>query len=86
MTYSIMLYDRKNEAYWYHDSILPGFVPDHVLAMMACDYVEKELDLCRLCDVNGARCHVIVDPDGKKLCPVLFADAAKPKWKVSQIA
>ena len=97
MTYGIILRDKRTGwPYWYHEALLDGFVPDRVLDMMGCRFVDEELDLCRLCDAEGRRCHVIVsailDEDGheivpgRKMCPVLFNDAVKPKWKVEEIA
>lgn len=74
---------------WLYDSFLISPIPYHVLEMMEVQFVEKELELCRLCDVQGARCHVqCYRGDGwhAALCPVLFWDALKPKkWKVADL-
>ncbi len=70
----------------FRDGILPGLIPDRVFDLMVADVVDKQLDLCRLCDVQGSRCHVIEEGTGRELCPVLFADAVNPPWKVSQLA
>lgn len=69
----------------FQDAILPGLIPDHVFDLMVHNVVDEELDLCRLCDVQGSRCHVIEEGTGRKLCPILFHDVVKPPWKVSQI-
>lgn len=87
MIYSILLRDENDWAYWHHDSILPGIVPEHVFDLMVARVVDEQLGLCKLCDVHGARCHVIDDSaGGRKLCPVLFVDAVHPGWTVDQVA
>jgi hypothetical protein len=83
--YGILLWDKDGYAEWFFDSILPGLIPDRVFDLMECDVVDKVLGLCRLCDVQGARCHVIEQGTDRKLCPILFADAVHPPWKVGQI-
>lgn len=83
--YGIILLNKKREPSWFFDSILPGIIPDRVFDMMVDSFVRDELDLCRLCDVDGCRCHVIEEPTGRKLCPVLFWDAVRPPWKVSEV-
>lgn len=91
MTYSIMLLVKvkgQQEAHWVYDAILPGLIPDRIFDLMEARFVEEELDLCKLCDVEGARCHVIQeDPEhrGRKLCPILFHDAVQPAWRVEDI-
>lgn len=85
MHYWINLYDKKGQVTVYEDAILPGLVPDNVVDMMVDSFVDRELDLCRLCDVKGCRCHVIEIPTGRKLCPVLFKDAFNPAWEVEDI-
>jgi hypothetical protein len=85
MMYWITLQSKKG-AVVFHDSILPGLIPDHVFDLMVDNVVDKELGLCRLCDVQGRRCHVIEEGTGRKFCPVLFVDAVHPPWKVAQVA
>lgn len=63
----------------------PDLPPDHVLDLMVVDVVDKQLGLCRLCDVQGRRCHVIEESTGRKLCPVLFVDAVHPPWTVEEV-
>jgi hypothetical protein len=79
------------------DSILPGFIPDEVLAMMDVRFVKKELGLCTHCEM-ASHCHVIesrpedgdsgwrVSPNTGKYCTVLFHDAVKPNWKLEHVA
>jgi hypothetical protein len=69
----------------YADSILPGLIPERVFDLMVCSVVEKELELCRICEAQGCRAHVIEERTGRKFCPVLFADAVKPEWKVEDV-
>jgi hypothetical protein len=83
--YSIILKNKHDEPQWFSDSILPGIIPDSVFDMMECRFVDAELDLCKLCDVQGCRCHVIDEATGRKLCPVFFVDAVKPRWRVDQV-
>ena len=84
MMYGIILQTATGPE-WFHDSILPGLIPDRVFDLMETNHVADVLHLCRLCDVHGTRCHVIEEPSGRKLCPVLFADAVKPPWTVDQV-
>ena len=86
MMYGIIIRGEDGWPYWFHDAILPGLIPSHVFDLMVCDVVDKQLGLCSICDVQGSRCHVIEEGTGRKLCPVLFADAVHPPWKVEQIA
>ena len=83
--YWITLKDKKKGTRVFEDQILPGLIPDHVFDLMVCDIVEKQLGLCALCDVQGARGHVIEEKTGRKFCPILFADVVHPPWKVDQI-
>ena len=94
MMYEVILRTKKCGAEWHTDSFLPGLIPDRVFDMMECSFVENEIGLCDKCDVRGARCHVFEviakhedDEDyyGRKMCPVLFNDVVKPKWKVSDV-
>jgi hypothetical protein len=86
MHYWIFLTTKSGATVQFKDQILPGVVPDHVLDLMEAMFVEKELKLCKLCDVQGRRCHVIDEATGRKLCPVLFVDAVKPPWTVQEVA
>lgn len=86
MIYGIILRGKDGSGYWFHDSFLPGLIPDHVFDLMVDSVVDEQLGLCRLCDVQGARCHVIDwSKGGRKLCPVLFVDAVHPPWSVDQV-
>jgi hypothetical protein len=76
---------KKKEQYVFRDQILPGIIPDHVFDLMVCDVVKEQLGLCELCDVHGARCHVIEEDTGRKFCPVLFVDVVRPPWKVKDL-
>ena len=78
----------------FEDYFLPGIIPERVLQLMEANTVDEQLGLCAKCDVHGIRCHVMVQiPEDethyeeayKKICPVLFHDVVKPKWKVSQV-
>jgi hypothetical protein len=86
MMYGIILRANDGSGEWFYDSILSGLIPDHVFDLMVDSVVDKDLGLCRLCDVHGARCHVIdFSKGGRKLCPVLFVDAVHPPWTVAQV-
>ena len=87
MRYGIILVDPVTDyADWYFADTPADGPAQHVFDLMECDFVDKQLDLCKLCDVQGHRCHVVEDQTGRKFCPVLFADAVHPPWKVDQIA
>jgi len=88
MNYGVIVRDKQGHPEWFYDGILPGFIPDTVLDMMVADFVDETLNLCRLCDAEGRRCHVIdFTNGGRKLCPILFHDALKPKaWRVENLA
>ena len=83
--YGIILTNKEGLGEWFFDSVVPGLIPDHVFDLMECDVVDRELGLCRLCDVSGARAHVIDESTGRKLFPVLFVDAVKPPWTVAEV-
>jgi hypothetical protein len=94
MMYGIILRGKDGYPYWFHDAILPGLIPDHVFDRRVCRVVDEQLGLCKICDVQGSRCHVfeeVIDGEtgeettGRKMCPVLFADAVKPPWRVDQV-
>jgi len=71
------------------EDLLDGIVPEHVIELMSLESVRDELKLCDLCDVQGARCHILVwiaPHTYKKYCPVLWHDVFKPRsWKVEDI-
>ena len=92
MIYEVITRGKDGNPAWVRDCILPGIVPDHVFDLMTVEVVERDLGLCRLCDVQGCRCHVfevLGDYDdcevGRKMCPILFHDAVRPRWKVDDI-
>jgi len=94
MTYYIDLKKGKYDYRVFSDYMLDGIIPERTLELMEARNVDEKIGLCALCDVHGVRCHVMVKiPDEdtpygesyKKLCPVLFHDVIKPKWKVSQV-
>ena len=85
MHYGITLRRRGGEPYWYREAILDGLVPQRVVDLMVANTVDDELGLCRLCDVQGNRCHVILEPSGVKLCPVLFHEVFRPAWRVADV-
>jgi hypothetical protein len=85
MIYGIILKNKQTGPVWFFDSILPGIVPDHVFDQMVDTFVNDELDLCKKCDVQGCRCHVIEQPTGRKLCPILFQDVVGTPWKVGDV-
>ena len=95
MIYGIIL-DLGDGAEWYYDSILPGFIPDHMFDLMESRFVHDNLDICEHCPSDGRICHVqitseeIVHEDGtieggRILCPYLFHDVVKPKWKLEDV-
>jgi hypothetical protein len=87
MHYEIMLRDKKGEPYYYEDYILPGIFPESTFEAMHCEVAES-LGLCEKCDVQGARCHVlvhVVEYEFQKLCPILFHDVVKPRWQIAEI-
>jgi hypothetical protein len=84
--YGIIIRDDNGHPEWFYDAVPFALIPSHVFDLMECRVVDEQLDLCKLCDVQGGRCHVIENDTGRKLCPVLFADAVNPPWKVEQIA
>jgi hypothetical protein len=89
MIYGVMVRGKDGYARWVYDSVLPGLIPDHVFDAMVTDVVD-DLGLCKLCDVQGARCHVFEEVQdgngGRKMCPILFHDVVKPKWKVEDVS
>ena len=94
MTYEVMIRKKNGEPEWQRDAILPGLITDHVFDLITCEVVEHQLDLCKLCDVQGARCHVfevVCDPEtgedeyNRKMCPILFHDVVHPTWRVRDV-
>jgi hypothetical protein len=43
-----------------HESLIDGIVPQRVIDLMLDSVVDEELQLCRICDVQGRRCHVLL--------------------------
>lgn len=77
------------DARWVREAVLDGIVPARVVALMTCESADS-LGLCRICDSDGARCHVLVNIGPhtyEKYCPVLWHDAFKPSsWRVEDLA
>ena len=89
--YRIHLRGKDGDPYYFHDSLLPGFLPEHVIKLMDIIFVSQELDLCKECPMD-CHCHVLVPvkPHNEnsplnKLCTVLFHDAVKPSWKLEDV-
>jgi len=93
MIYWITLYNKKREAYHYYESILPGIIPDHVLESMRVpgplcrpDWPQDN-GLCEHCTFD-THCHVMEATERgtwRHLCPVLFHDVLKPKWRLEDV-
>ena len=76
-----------------NDCILPGLIPDRVFDLMEVRVVD-ELGLCENCSLDTS-CHVMrliekphPSPEQDwfdKLCPVLFHDVVKPRWKLEKL-
>ena len=88
MTYWVRVKDAKSGNRIVEESILDGVVSDHVLDAMTCESAD-DLGLCKICDSEGARCHVMrwIAPNTyKKYCPVLWHDVFKPgSWKIEAL-
>ena len=85
MRYGVILKIGGEDPEWYHGEVSEHEVPRRVIDMMACEFVDRELGLCRICQEQHHHCHVIEDGTGRKFCPVLFVDAVKPEWVVSEL-
>jgi hypothetical protein len=90
MQYAVWLH-KGDDLIWFEESLLPGFIPDHVIDMMRCERVERDLKLCHHVKCEQAyHCHVLMRVEGDdhtfdKLCPVLFHDIVKPDWELSEL-
>ena len=85
MQYFVML--ENTEDIYFYDSLL---APNSEFDGLHHDLCEKT-GLCEkcneTCDMN-TKCHVmrkIAPNTWDKLCPVLFHDAVKPKWKLKDL-
>lgn len=90
--------DLKSKTYnqdgdWYHfsDSILPFMYNETLIEGMRSEFLDKT-GVCKDCHDMCYRCHVMVpvDPEDPysplfKLCPVMFHDVFKTKWKLTDI-
>jgi hypothetical protein len=80
---------RRGEVMVISEDILDGIVPENVVEMMKCTFVENELKLCRICESEGRRGHIMKYVSQylyAKYCPVLWHDAFKPRsWKVDEL-
>ena len=92
MEYWIFIKGKGGNLIRYRDYFLDGIFPKHVIDMTECRYVDETLNLCRLCDVKGARCHVMIkDRESQyeesyiKYCPILFHDIIQPAWSVNDV-
>ena len=86
MNYMVRL-QRNGKIEWVYESLL-DFVPREVLDLMECTFVH-DLGLCKLCEEMAYRAHVL-QPTGRpheyrNLCTILFHDAVKPDWKLSEV-
>ncbi len=88
MQYEVIVRDHKNGHRRISEALLDGIVEQHVIDAMTCETAE-DLGLCKICDSQGARCHVMlwVRPHTyAKYCPVLWHDVFKPgSWKVEDL-
>jgi hypothetical protein len=86
--YWIWLQDKHGKPYIYRDSFLPGLIPPEVLQLMLLTGWKNNgvemLDICDECPMDS-RCHVLEEGTGRKFCTVLFHDAVKPPWKISEV-
>ncbi len=89
MTYWLIII-RRGRVVRIYDSLLPNMIPDRALDMMVVGAVE-EMGLCSNCPV-ARHCHVLQPVANtrkvyRKLCPVLFHDAVRPRsWRVEELA
>jgi hypothetical protein len=89
MVYEIIL-RKRDKIVWHQESLLPFMYNEALIDGMRAEFLDKE-GYCKACDVKGSRCHVMIpdrdgDPDTwEKLCPVMFHDVFKPKWKIKDI-
>jgi hypothetical protein len=87
--YSVHI-SRNGRIINFEDYFLPGvLISERSLELMRSDNVEK-LGICDSCDGNIAHVLIWRENDlghhvGVKYCPILFNDALKPNWKVSEL-
>lgn len=77
---------KNGEPELFRDGIL-DFIPKRTFDLMEVNQVPEQLDLCEHCDLD-THCHVMEDINeftSRKLCPVLFHDVVKPRWKLSEL-
>ena len=90
MTYFVNVRDKQHKVRHVEESILDGIIPQHVIDLMLDRVVDEDLQLCRICDVQGRRCHVMVwikPHTYAKYCPILWHDIFKPRsWTVADLA
>jgi len=85
MHYWIFL-TQRGEPVRFQDSLL-DFIPKRTVDLMEFNKVPERAGMCDSCDLH-THCHVMLEetPDRfKLLCPILFVDVFKPKWKLSEI-
>lgn len=85
MTYWIYL-KIKGEPVLFEDSLLDIY-PQRTLELMEFNKVPEKIGMCKECNLD-TRCHVMVEIDkntSMKLCPILFHDVVKPRWKLKDI-
>lgn len=81
-----MIFLRRRGGRYFSDALLPGIVPPRTLALMEVRAVD-ELGLCKSCDF-GSHCHVLVQiaqHTFAKLCPILFQDVVRPRWRLEDV-
>jgi hypothetical protein len=87
MTYMVCVNHRKGPV-WITEALLDGIIPQRVVDLTTCEKAE-EMDLCRICDSDGRRCHVLVRTGRStyaKHCPVLWHDLFHPSsWRVEDL-
>lgn len=85
MYYWIWL-NRKNKLILFEDYILDIF-PKRTIDLMEFNKVPEKIGMCDDCNLNS-HCHVmerIAENTFRLLCPILFHDVVKPRWKLSEI-
>lgn len=84
----VWILDRKKKPTLFEDDLLDGLIPQKVVDLMTCEKAD-EMGVCRLCDVQGRRCHIMVQvalSTYQKYCPCLWWDVFKPTaWKVGDL-
>ena len=96
MHYWIILKNKRGDAYHFHDSFLPGLIPEHVIEMMVspgplCRPTADDLGLCEHCTMD-CHPHVMQPVPGREregvyrhLCTVMFHDAVQPAWRMEDV-